>query len=1218
MDERARPYAPSVPDDPVGQRAPRRDALRRIAVWLASPRGLALLFAAGFLVRIVLARGGGFPNDMTSFQAWAGRLADRGPWRFYPGPGEKYFVDYAPGYLYILAFLGEIARAFGGGTLPVFIVKLPAILGDLGLAWLVSLLAHRLTPVAVERRLPTRGLAAAAILVNPAFFFISAIWGQVDVFLAIPVVASCLLLGTGVPTFRREAAGMACLALAIGTKPQGAFVLPIVVLLLFWRHARRDAYVAHGAALQGIARVVALGVVGVVTGLLLFAPFHLGPRGALSFYAHSSATYPITSVFAFNFWGVFAFWRNDVAKDAFTVFGVPALYVGLAMFAGGTALVLLRAWRSLRDGEDEGRVLAFGSVALSLVAFDTLTRIHERYLFLPLALLAAFVGIRFMRRAFVVLSGLYLVNVYFPYVYYLRYFHRKAPDLGGLFDGLFGQDFNGPRMKLWSALIAAVTIYVAWNGWSRLKPAEDEMEEPPPEPAVPVVTSLDEAEGDEVVVVVEKPKWTLRLHPVGRRGALLALAVFAVAFVSRVAMLGHPPGMYFDEVYHARTGAEYLGGKEVFEWTHPPLGKEIIGFSIQHLSNFGARGTSKAPPRLEAVASGDTGFVWAERTSRGGVVHRGQLSGDCALEASGRDIRTSLRVTALAALGESTYVGGEGAEGAFLVRYDGQRSKWAATLPSEPLDVAMAGSRAYVLTKDHQLIGISSDGESKTVAIDATAISGDLRDKLVWASFEKSGRVAAWNEAGSRSAVVGVDGGPTALVAIGLADRVMVAARGRLDSVQSDDKKIETTLPVAADALGAAPETGIAWVASGRELHAIEPHAAVVIGRARLDRAPERLLGDPVNHQIVALADGRLECASGRPQFAWRLGSSVFGAAMVAMVFLLALLLFGNTLLASLAALFLAIEGVAFSVSRIAMVDSYSIAFLLAAWFCALSALREWGAAVDEFAARRRGRAIAWLAAGGVFAGLGLAAKWVGLYAILGIGLVMFWDAFARGRDSIWRVANNAGLSALMLAFFYVAVPLAIYVASYIPYFQLGHSFADLMRLQRDMYNYHATLKATHPFGSSWYGWPFGYRAVFLYLLDQGSHRSEIWTFPNIVIFWTALAALPVAIYRAFEKRAAALAILVAAAAVQYLPWVIVSRVTFMYHYLATIPFLCIAVAWFIVAGLRGAKYHREIAIGITVGAVLFFFLTFPLLVGWSMPAGYLEGIRDVFQWVLR
>jgi len=39
-------------------------------------------------------------------------------------------------------------------------------------------------------------------------------------------------------------------------------------------------------------------------------------------------------------------------------------------------------------------------------------------------------------------------------------------------------------------------------------------------------------------------------------------------------------GMYFDEIYHGRTGYEFLCGITPYETTHPPLGKEIISASI--------------------------------------------------------------------------------------------------------------------------------------------------------------------------------------------------------------------------------------------------------------------------------------------------------------------------------------------------------------------------------------------------------------------------------------------------------------------------------------------------------------------------------------------------------------------------------------------------------------------------------------------------------------
>ena len=38
---------------------------------------------------------------------------------------------------------------------------------------------------------------------------------------------------------------------------------------------------------------------------------------------------------------------------------------------------------------------------------------------------------------------------------------------------------------------------------------------------------------------------------------------------------------YFDEIYHARTGYEFLHGLRVFETTHPPMGKNLIALGIR-------------------------------------------------------------------------------------------------------------------------------------------------------------------------------------------------------------------------------------------------------------------------------------------------------------------------------------------------------------------------------------------------------------------------------------------------------------------------------------------------------------------------------------------------------------------------------------------------------------------------------------------------------------
>ncbi len=39
-------------------------------------------------------------------------------------------------------------------------------------------------------------------------------------------------------------------------------------------------------------------------------------------------------------------------------------------------------------------------------------------------------------------------------------------------------------------------------------------------------------------------------------------------------------GTYFDEIYHPRTAYEFLHNMSVYEWTHPPLGKVLMGIGI--------------------------------------------------------------------------------------------------------------------------------------------------------------------------------------------------------------------------------------------------------------------------------------------------------------------------------------------------------------------------------------------------------------------------------------------------------------------------------------------------------------------------------------------------------------------------------------------------------------------------------------------------------------
>src|SRR5919202_1923900 len=209
----------------------RRASLVRLAWRLDTRAGLAAMFSVGLLIRLLIAPYVGFHGDLRLFGIWAARLAEVGPNKFYV---EGQFADYPPGYLYVLWFVGKLSTPPG-----YLLLKLPAILADLGLAWVAATFAARIAPTSLKERLPVRALVAASVLFNPAVIALSAVWGQVDAVPALFVLSSLLLLFTGPRSVRLEIGAFLLFAVAIAMKPQAGFVLPMMIYALYRRYLHR-------------------------------------------------------------------------------------------------------------------------------------------------------------------------------------------------------------------------------------------------------------------------------------------------------------------------------------------------------------------------------------------------------------------------------------------------------------------------------------------------------------------------------------------------------------------------------------------------------------------------------------------------------------------------------------------------------------------------------------------------------------------------------------------------------------------------------------------------------------------------------------------------------------------------------------------------------------------------------------------------------------------
>lgn len=437
------------------------------ASWIESWRGLLWLFGIGLAVRLILARYSvGMTFDVTLFRTYLHRMVELGPSGFY-GPG--YWDDYPPGYLYILLALGKVHAAVRGVAPSMMVLKLPAIVADLGIAVFALLLAGRISPEGHTRGLPVRAMAAAAILLNPAVILISSVWGQVDSVLAFLVLAAVFALA-GPATLAREACAVALLAVAVATKPQAVLALPVFAVVLMRRHFILDAGSRSLPAIVGRFALLATAAVAVIVAM--FTPFGVAPAGIVDFYRGGGSIYPFTSLWAFNAWGATGFYRPDVGAGAPSIGGIAALYIGLAAFAVAAVAVAAWSWRSLSRRVDADVIALFGVVAVTCAGFALLTRMHERYLYLAIVGLAPFVGARRLRWALAVLSLCFLLNVHFVYVFYSQH---SLPPTGAwtiqpVFDALFGRARDASELKALSLITTISCLAVAFLGWRWLEP----------------------------------------------------------------------------------------------------------------------------------------------------------------------------------------------------------------------------------------------------------------------------------------------------------------------------------------------------------------------------------------------------------------------------------------------------------------------------------------------------------------------------------------------------------------------------------------------------------------------------------------------------------------------------------------------------------------------------------------------------------------------------
>ena len=204
------------------------------------------------------------------------------------------------------------------------------------------------------------------------------------------------------------------------------------------------------------------------------------------------------------------------------------------------------------------------------------------------------------------------------------------------------------------------------------------------------------------------------------------------------------------------------------------------------------------------------------------------------------------------------------------------------------------------------------------------------------------------------------------------------------------------------------------------------------------------------------------------------------------------------------------------------------------------------------------------------------------------------------------RLGAGLGLPALWLAFSLLVIPVALYVVSYLPWaavenhrilegWPAGHTGQTLLELTSSMYGYHNNLSEPHPASSPWWAWALDLKPVWFYEEGfAGRTSASIYDAGNLVAWWLAVPALAFVAWQAFRRRSPALALVAIGFAVQWISWARIDRAAFQYHYYTALPFLFLALAYFLAELWHGPSRRTWLLARLAAGtAVLLPFLMY-------------------------
>ncbi len=407
-----------------------------------------------------------------------------------------------------------------------------------------------------------------------------------------------------------------------------------------------------------------------------------------------------------------------------------------------------------------------------------------------------------------------------------------------------------------------------------------------------------------------------------------------------------------------------------------------------------------------------------------------------------------------------------------------------------------------------------------------------------------------------------------------------------------------------------------------------------------------------VHPPLGKLLIGAGEYLFGMNAFGWRFASLIFGTLLVFFTIRMARRLSRSTLVGAIAGILLTFDGLAFVMSRLALLDIFQATFAVAA-VSALLADRDWFRhKLADYLRRydlpdlggRFGPLMLWRPwriVAGVLLGASCAVKWNSIYLLAAMGiLVVFWDLGARrlaGAGSRQWFSLLVDAPGAFVQLVVVAVP--VYVASWYKWLtttggwsrdwgeknptdpwvlRFGDALGSLVHFHQEIYGFHTGAymmgESVHPYDANPAGWllmlrPIGIEAV--NDIQPGTEGCEavgttcmriISGMGTPILWWAALVAIVCGIVWWVGGRDWRFGLPLVAIAAVWLPWFqYTDRPQFFFYAIMIIPFsvtiLAMALGKLLGPALSPHRMQRAIAVGALIALIIFnFAFIYPIL----------------------